>query len=107
MSKQGIWLLFMLPNGQEPPCSVKRTRLFGEKPQRVHNIEATDDCDGDILFDYMTENGIIEDWNEYETEGDNEYVAIMHKTGDKPDFGWEFRAFKEPGPASDDCHTYS
>ena len=55
----------------------------------------------------MSDHGIINDWDEYETEGELEAVAIMHKTGDKPDFQWTFIANAPPRPASDDCHTYS
>lgn len=99
-TKQGIWLLFKWQDGN-------RTRLFGEKPYKTHNVQASNDCDGDVLYDYMTENGIIENWNEYITEGDSEHVAVMHTTGEKPDYSWEFRAYADRGPASDDCHTYS
>ena len=98
--KIGIWRLFMTGKSGE-----KTRKING---QWCHNISDTSNqCDGDVLFDYMTEQNIIEDWAEYDTDGDNEFVAIMHKTGDKPDYHWDFVENAPPSPASDDCHTYS
>ena len=108
-SKEGIWILWAFDkNGN-------RTRFIGEdqdaaildKP-RTHYIPAPNDCDGDILFDYMTENDIIESFDDYDTDGDSEYVAIMSKTDKHPDFGCEFVEYASPKQwPSDDCHTYS
>lgn len=91
----------MLHNG-------KQTRIVENTNPSVHTIHnVTSDCDGDTLFDYMSEHDIIENWDEYDTEGGDESVDIIHKTGNLPDFRWEFKAYADPRPASDDCHTYS
>ena len=100
-SKIGCWVLFTFVEGKE-------TRIIPNTDPTVHTLfDTANDCDGEVLFDYMTEHKIIKEWKEYDTDGDNESVAIMHKTGDQPDYRWEFRANREPGPASDDCHTHS
>ena len=97
-TKHGIWLLFTFTDGEE-------TRLINGCN---HYIVADNDCWGDTLFDYMTDNGIIESLDEYETDGDSDSVAIMHKVGTKPDFRWEFREWSTPeGPDTSDCHTHS
>ena len=86
----------------------KEERILKDTDPTIHTIFNTpNDCDGDILFDYMTEHGLVEDWDEYETDGDSESVAVIHKTGSKPDYRWGFRANAPTRPASDDCHTYS
>ena len=84
--EKGTWKLYRCPTGEDA----------NKKP--IGQIEEMDDCDGDILFDYMTEQDLVEDWGEYETEGDREYVAVMHKTGTQPDYCWEF----SPEVASDE-----
>jgi hypothetical protein len=75
--EKGTWKLFQM----FPPDRTNKV---------IGQIDAVDDCDGDILFDYMTDRDLVEDWDEYDTDGDRESVAIMHKTGLKPDFCWEF-----------------
>ena len=102
--KKGKWLLFEFKTSNAGE-SIKTRFIDGE----VHNInDEWNDCFGSVLFDYMSEWGMIESWDEYDTDGDNEYVAVMHKTGSKPDYSWEFRAYREPACwSSDDCHTFS
>jgi len=100
-SQLGCWRLWKYEKGE-------KIRIFQDTDPKIHNIYDTpNDCEGSVLFDYMSDHGIINDWDEYETEGELEAVAIMHKTGDKPDFQWTFIANAPPRPASDDCHTYS
>jgi hypothetical protein len=94
-------MLFMFKDGET-------TRIIPDTDPSVHTIyNSTDDCDGDVLWDYMFDHGIIDDWSEYDTEGDRESCAVIHKTGNKPDYRWEFREYVAPGPASDDCHSFS
>ena len=71
---QGEWTLYELLDGG--------TRTV------LDHVELPDDCFGDDLFDRM--DGV--DWNEYETEGDNEYVAVIPKRKGLPSYGWEFVA---------------
>jgi hypothetical protein len=97
-TKYGVWLLSTFKDGKE-------TRLINGRVN--HNVIAPNDCWGDVLFDYMTDNGIIDNFYEYETDGDSESVAIMHKVGTLPDFRWEFREYAPEGPDTSDCHTHS
>ena len=100
-SKRGIWQLWVFKDGE--PHRV----IAGTDPS-VHTIHnSTNDCDGDVLFDYMTEHGIVESWDEYETDGDLESVAVIHKTGAKPDYSWTFVEYAPPSMPSDDCHSFS
>ena len=102
--EKGIWKLSKFVGGD----AKRLWELPNGGWERVHNIHNEwNDCDGDVLFDYMIENDLIDSFENYETDGDNEHVAIMHKTGDGPDWAWDFKAYAPPGPASDDCHTYS
>ena len=98
MSKRGIWKLTKFVDGAP-------TRIFAGGVHNIHNV--ANDCDGELLWDYMTEHGLVEDWSQYETDGDSESCAIMHKSGDGPDFRWEFVGYAEKRFASDDCHTFS
>jgi hypothetical protein len=97
-SKKGIWKLSTFVNGEEH-------RLIDGSVHNIHDV--ANDCDGDVLWDYMSDNGIIIDWDEYETDGDSESVAVMHKTGSKPDYSWQFAEYGPLGPDSSDCHTFS
>jgi hypothetical protein len=80
--KIGIWILFKIEKR-------KKTRVV---PGVVSNV--ADDCDGDVLYDYMTEHGIVADLDDYNCDGDSESVAVVSKRAHLPDFAWEFRQFE-------------
>jgi hypothetical protein len=105
-SKNGIWLVSMFDKK-----AGDWTRFIPSpdyyKGKKVHNIIAPNDCDGDVLWDYLSEQGLVDNWDEYDIEGDTEYCVAMHKTGTKPDYMLEFRAYVEKSWYSDDCHTFS
>lgn len=78
---KGIWTLY---------------RLTTEGREKLTEIEAEDDCSGDELYEhllpYLPDNASLDD---YEFDGDSEYVAVLGKTATRGDFGYEFKPYKE------------
>ena len=64
-----------------------------EKPDSKVYLDEIDlpcDCFGDDLYDFMTEMGYIEDIEDYDVDGDTEYVAVMGHWKGLGQFCWEF-----------------
>lgn len=72
--------------------SIRNKRVKG-KQTKVHldTFNEPADCFGDALYDLMEENGWIDSINDYEVDGDSEYIAVMAKDPEtKSDFVLEF-----------------
>ena len=58
----------------------------------VGSVAVHNDVDGDTLYDWMEENITGHNADDYEYDGDSEFVAVMPKREGLPDYRWEFCA---------------
>ena len=53
----------------------EKIRIFQDTDPKIHNIYDTpNDCEGSVLFDYMSDHGIINDWDESDAGADTDIV---------------------------------
>lgn len=65
-------------------------KIINGEHEYIGQIEEPADCFGDDLYDFMQENEWITNLDEYNIDGDNDFIAMMHKDGSQPDFGLYF-----------------
>ncbi len=61
----------------------------------VDEFDYPADCFGDDLYELMEENGYIETINDYNVDGDSEYIAVMPRRNGLDEFQLVFYNTKE------------
>jgi len=65
--------------------------LSGTKEwEAIGELDLPQDCFGDELYDYMEEMGWIDSADDYQYDGDANFIAVCGLTEEKGDFKWEF-----------------
>jgi hypothetical protein len=67
-------------------CSKNKNKKWSKKGE----IDLPKDCYGDELYDYMEENDIIKDIENYSIDGCDKVVAVIGKTKLAGNFYWRY-----------------
>ena len=57
--------------------------------EELGELDLPQECFGDDLYDHMVETGWVDSMNNYDVDGDSEFVAVMGKTKLDGEFRWE------------------